>query len=81
MALSIPLSLGAVIWQSARYATLQREIRALTEQQEEWVNRNKRLITDITALSSPARIDRHARLDLGLKKKPPEDVLQIVIAP
>jgi cell division protein FtsL len=80
MALSIPLALGAVVWQSARYSGLRREIQNLTERQQEWVNGNKRLIADITSLSSPARIVRFAKLDPALEKKPPEDVLQVIIA-
>jgi cell division protein FtsL len=80
MALSIPLALGAVVWQSARYSGLRKEIEVLTEHQEEWVNNNKRLIADITALSSPARIDEFAKLDPELEKKPPEDVLQVIIS-
>ncbi|MDR1257071.1 MAG: cell division protein FtsL [Spirochaetaceae bacterium] len=80
MVLCIPLALGAVVWQSARYSALGREIRVLTERQDEWVNGNKRLIADIMALSSPARIDQFARLNPGLEKKPPEDVLQIIIS-
>jgi cell division protein FtsL len=80
MAVSIPLALVAVVWQAARYSGLRREIRVLTEQQEEWVNSNKRLVADITALSSPARIDEVAKLDPELEKKPPEDVLQVIIS-
>jgi cell division protein FtsL len=80
MVLSIPLALVAVVWQSARYSSLRSEIGNLTERQEERMNSNKRLVADITELSSPARIDRFAKLDPGLEKKPPEDVLQVIIA-
>jgi cell division protein FtsL len=79
MALTIPLSLGALVWHSARYSALKAEMRILTERQEEWVDNNKQLIADITALSSPARIAEFAKLNLGLEKKAPEDVLQIII--
>jgi cell division protein FtsL len=80
MALSLPLALGAVIWQSARYSTLKSEVKALVERQEEWVDNNKRLISDIAVLSSSARIEELARSNLMLEKKPPEDVLQVVIS-
>jgi cell division protein FtsL len=80
MALSLPLSLGAVIWQSARYSTLKNEVKALVEHQEEWIDNNKRVISDIAVLSSSARIEEFAKANLMLEKKPPEDVLQVVIS-
>jgi cell division protein FtsL len=80
MALSLPLTLGAVIWQSARYSALKNEVKALATQQEEWVDNNKRVITDIAVLSSSARIETFAKSNLALEKKPPEDVLQVIIS-
>ncbi|MDR2659624.1 MAG: cell division protein FtsL [Spirochaetaceae bacterium] len=79
MALSIPLSFGAAVWQSARYAALKKEMNVLIEQQEEWIDNNKRLITDIAVLSSSARIEEFAKKNLGLAKKDPEEVLQVII--
>ncbi|MDR1362531.1 MAG: cell division protein FtsL [Spirochaetaceae bacterium] len=79
MAISIPLSLGAAVWQTARYAALKQEVRILLEQQEEWIDNNKRLITDIAVLSSSARIENFAKTNLSLEKKDPEDVLQVII--
>jgi cell division protein FtsL len=79
MALSLPLLLGVVIWQSARYSALRDEMKVLIERQEEWIDNNKRLIRDITALSSSARIEELARSTLMLEKKRPEDVLQVII--
>jgi cell division protein FtsL len=79
MALSLPLLLGIVIWQSARYSALNDEMEILVERQEEWIDNNKRLIRDITVLSSSSRIEEFARSNLMLEKKPPEDVLQVII--
>jgi cell division protein FtsL len=79
MAVSLPLSLGVVIWQSARYSALKDEVSVLLERQREWIDNNKRLIRDITALSSSARIEDFARSKLMLEKKRPEDVLQVII--
>ncbi|GHU38495.1 hypothetical protein FACS1894190_00120 [Spirochaetia bacterium] len=79
MVLSIPFALGAVAWQSARYSTLNKNVQKLVESQEEWIDANKRLITEIAVLSSSARIEKFARGNLGLNKKKPEDVLQIRI--
>jgi hypothetical protein len=80
MALSLPLTLGAAVWQSARYSALKNEVRALAERQEEWIDNNKRVISDIAVLSSSARIEEFARSNPALEKKPPEDVLQVIIS-
>ncbi|MDR2702186.1 MAG: septum formation initiator family protein [Spirochaetaceae bacterium] len=80
MVLAVPAFLGFTAWQSARYADLERELFRMEKTQEEWVEANKRLIAGITILSSPDRIERIARDDLGLHKKRPEDVLQISIS-
>jgi len=77
--LTFPVFLGLIAWQSARYSDLERELIRLEKTQEEWVENNKRLIANITALSSPDRIERIARDELGLQKKRPEEVLQISI--
>jgi len=79
MVICVPVFLGLIVWQSARYADLERELVQMEKSQEEWVERNKRLIANITALSSPDRIERIARDQLGLQKKQPEEVLQITI--
>jgi cell division protein FtsL len=79
MVLTLPLALGAAAWQSTRFASLQKDVNKLDEQQEEWVESNKRIITDIAVLSSSARIEEVAKTNLGLDKKRPEDVLQIRI--
>jgi cell division protein FtsL len=47
--------------------------------QEEWIERNKRLIADIGLYSSAERIEQIAVEELRLTKKQPEDILQIRI--
>jgi cell division protein FtsL len=76
---SVPAFLGLTAWQSSRYGDLERELKKLEKTQEEWVENNKRLIAGITFLSSPDRIEHIARNELGLRKKEPEEVLQISI--
>jgi cell division protein FtsL len=77
--LTIPLFLGLTTLQSSRYAQLEREIRRLETAQEEWIESNKRLIAGIAVLSSSERIEHIAKNDLGLRKKAPEEILQIRI--
>jgi cell division protein FtsL len=78
-AITMPLLLALVVWQSARYTDLEREIARLETVQEEWVESNKRLIAGIAMLSSSERIENIARNDPDLVRVKPEDVLQIRI--
>jgi cell division protein FtsL len=77
IALSIPVMLALVSWQSTRYLDLERQITALEQKQEEWVESNNRLIAAIAMLSSSERIEYIAQNQLGLSRVQPEDVLQI----
>ena len=77
--LTLPLFLGVSVVQARHYGELQREVRRLEVVQEEWIERNKRLIAEIGLNSSAERIERIAVEQLGLTKKRPEDILQIRI--
>ena len=79
LALTIPLFLGVVAWQSFRYAELEKSVRRLEAVQEDWVEGNKKMIAGIAVLSSSGRIEQVAVHDLGLSKMRPENVLQIRI--
>jgi len=79
MALTIPLFLGLLVWQSNRYQNLNNELYRLEKTQEEWVESNKRLIADIAEYSSPERIGNAAVNQLDLKKIRPENLLQVNI--
>ena len=78
-AITIPLFCGLLVWQSARYTGLERELIKLEKIQGEWVESNKRLIAAIGVLSSAERIEQVAQHELKLTKKGPEEVLQIRI--
>ncbi|MDR2509304.1 MAG: cell division protein FtsL [Spirochaetaceae bacterium] len=78
MVLSIPLAFALAAWQSTRYAALQRDIERNTRLQAELVEQNRRLITEIAALSATARIDKLAR-DIGLDQRQPESVIHVSI--
>ena len=81
MALSAPLALGLSAWQSTRYAVLKRDVERNNRLQIELIEKNRRLITEIAALSASSRIDKLARDNLGLDTKKPEDVLHLSIRP
>jgi cell division protein FtsL len=79
IALTIPGLLGITAWQSSRYAALEQKVEQLEVEQVEWIENNKNLIAGIAVLSSPGRIEKIARDELGLSKIRPEAVLQIRI--
>jgi cell division protein FtsL len=77
--LSIPLFLLGAAWQGERYAALRAEVYRLSENQEKVIEENRRLIAEITVLSSSARIENIAKTSLGLEKKVPEQVIEVTI--
>ena len=79
MALTIPLFLGLLVWQSTRYQNLNRQLYYLEKTQEEWVESNKKLIAGIAEYSSPERIGDIAKNQLDLQKIRPEYLLQVKI--
>lgn len=79
MVISVPLSLGGAAFQSARFYTLEKQVKELNEEQQKTVEANKRIITDIALLSSSARIEKIAKDNLGLDKIQPENTLTIII--
>jgi cell division protein FtsL len=76
---SVPVFLGIAVWQSIRYAELDRNARRLEAVQEDWVENNRKLIAGIAVLSSSSRISQVAIHDLRLTKMQPENVLQVRI--
>jgi cell division protein FtsL len=77
--ISVPLLLYASMSRSFRYTGLRAEAQRLEAEQGSWVKENKRLITEISALESPERIDALARGPLGLKKARAENTLDVEI--
>lgn len=79
MAVTIPLLLALITWQSNRYQNLERELARLEQTQGEWIESNKKLIAGITEYSSPDRIEYIAENQLKLRKIRPENLLQVKI--
>ena len=79
MAVSMPLLLALITWQSNRYQDLERELSRLEQTQGEWIESNKKLIAGITEYSSPYRIEYIAENQLDLQKIRPENLLQVKI--
>lgn len=67
-AATLPLFLGAVVVQAIHYQDLKREVAAQERQQEEWVEKNKKVLAGVTVLRSPQRIEALAQTDPGLQE-------------
>lgn len=65
------------VWQSYRYEESLRLIRGMERQQEEWVDKNRKVEAAEALLDNPARLDQLAEGSLGLKKADPKQMLHI----
>lgn len=75
----IPAFLFLNVWQGYRYERLRQETARLEEEQKSWLERNKRLIVGISVLSSPERIEKIAREELGLKRIEPSRIMRVLL--
>ena len=76
-ALSIPVMLVLYAIQSKKYTDLTREISELETKQEKLIEENKKLVSDISQLSSAERIERIAVEELGMHKAEAEDIVRV----
>ncbi len=77
IALGIPGLLIVNGIQSSKYRTLRKEVLDLERRQEQLIEENKRLITDISILSSSDRIEKIAEDDLGMRKAESEEIVRV----
>ena len=64
---------------SYRYKKLRAEIKSLEKKQIELVEQNRKLISDISVLSSSERIEKIAEGELGMRKANTEDIVRVEI--
>mgnify|MGYP002515365182 FL=1 len=79
LAFLIPVLLLAYGVQVRRYSELSREISELETKQKRLVEQNKKLISDISLLSSTDRIENMAENELGMHKAESEDIVRVEI--
>lgn len=77
LAAAIPAILIAYAAQTKRYADLSREIAELERKQERLIEQNKKLVSDISLLSSTDRIEKIATEELGMHKAETEDIVRV----
>ncbi|MCR4626874.1 MAG: septum formation initiator family protein [Treponema sp.] len=75
--IAIPALLVINSLQALKYKKLEREVSALEKKQVELVEENKRLITNISLLSSSDRIEKIASEELGMHKAESEEIVRV----
>ena len=76
-ALLVPALFALNAVQADRFMKAQDEIKALEQKQVELIEENKRLITDISLLSSGERIGKIAEEELGMRKAESEEIVRV----
>lgn len=74
---AIPLLLVLYAFQTKKYTDLTKEIVELERKQEKLIEENKKLVSDISVLSSADRIEKIAVEELGMHKAVSEDIVRV----
>lgn len=77
LAVSIPVLLFFAGIQSSRYKNLLDEVEKFERDQVKIIDENKKLITDISLLTSSERIEKIAREDLGMRQAATEEIVRV----
>ena len=76
-AISIPMLLCLYAFQAKRYTDLTKEIKELESKQERLIEDNKKLVGEISILSSAERIEQIAVDELGMHKAESDDIIRV----
>lgn len=77
LAALIPILLIVDGLQTRKYAALSDEVSELEQKQETLVEQNKKLVSDISLLSSTNRVEKIAENDLGMHKAETSDIVRV----
>ncbi len=77
LALCIPVMLILNGIQARRYTDLEKQVVELERKQSELIEQNKKLITDISLLSSSDRIEKIARDKLGMRQAESDEIVRV----
>ena len=75
--LLIPFMLFMYGFQAKRYSKLKIEIKALEQKQEKLIEENKKIVNEISILSSADRIEKMAVEELGMHKAQADDIVRV----
>ena len=73
----IPLLLIIYAFKASRYYSLYKDIVRLEKKQEQLVEQNKKLISDISLVGNSSEIERKASEELNMHKAEKEDIIRI----
>ena len=79
VALLIPAMLIVDAVQARKYVDLRDEVLKLEDLQAEVIEENKKLITDISILSSADRIEKIAQDSLDMRKAETDEIIRVEI--
>lgn len=74
---AIPSLLFLYALQSRKYTDLTKEVLSLEQKQEKLIEENKKLVSDISILTSAERIEKIAEEELGMHKAESEDIVRV----
>lgn len=77
LAVAIPMVLILYGLQTKKSIDLEREIAELEKKQEILIEENKKLVSDISILSSSTRIEKIAVEELGMHKAESADIVRV----
>lgn len=77
LAVAIPAVLAINAMQTRRYESLSDEVAALEKKQEMLIEENKRLVTDISLLSSSPRIEKIATEELMMHRAQSDEIIRV----
>lgn len=77
LALLIPCLLAVAGIQAHRYTDLENEVKGLEKKQTELIEENKKLIKEISILSSADRIEDIAQNELGMREAKSEEIVRV----
>lgn len=75
--ISIPSLLILYALQAKRYTDLEKNIRELEQKQVQLIEENKKIISEISVLSSSDRIEQYAVEELGMHKAESEEIVRV----
>lgn len=78
-ALAIPVVLCLQVRQVVRYDELNDNVKELEALQEEWLDKNKKVLANISLFRSPERIEILAVEELGLRAVNFEEIIRVEI--
>lgn len=79
LAVSIPVLLFLAMFQMHRYMTLDKQVSDLNAAQYELIDSNRRLVSDISQLTSSERIEELATEVYGMHPAKSEEIMRVEV--